>query len=55
MEQKSVLDLFPWSDSSKGFISLAKDVCEWPVDANLKGNIQFLWKRLIRQKDWREI
>lgn len=55
MEQKSVVELYPWAEASRCFTSLARGVGEWPVNSHLKGNIQFLWRRLMRQADWSEI
>lgn len=55
IEQKSVLDLYPGSQASRCFITLARTVCEWPVNPHLKGNIQFLWRRLMGQTEWSEI
>ena len=55
MEQRPVLDLYPWSNASKCFIELAKKISEWPVNTHLKGNIQFMWKRLMGQTDWSKI
>src|SRR3990170_6205372 len=55
MEQRSVLDIYPASEASRCFIALAKVVCDWPEKPHLKGNIQFLWKRLMGQTGWSEI
>jgi len=55
MEQRSVVDLYPWAEASKGFFSLAKAVCDWPPNTHLKGNIQFMWKRLMQQSDWSRV
>lgn len=55
MTQRSVVDLYPWADASRCFITLARTVCEWSVNPHIKGNIQFLWRKLMRQGDWSEI
>jgi len=55
MEQRPVVDLYPWAEASKGFLSLARAVCDWPPNFQLKGNIQFMWKRLMQQSNWGRI
>lgn len=55
MEQRPVLDLYPWSNAGKCFIELARKINEWPANTKLKGNIQFMWKRLMGQTDWSKI
>jgi len=55
MEQKSVVELYPWAEASRCFTALAKTVEEWPVNPHLKGNIQFLWRRLMGHTGWRDI
>jgi len=55
MEQRPVVDLYPWAEASKGFLSLARAVCDWPPNFQLKGNIQFMWKRLMQQSDWSRV
>lgn len=55
MEQKSVLALYPRAEASKNFITLARTVCEWRVNPHIKGNIQFMWRNLMRQAGWSEI
>lgn len=55
MEQRPVVDLYPWSNASKCFVELAKKISEWPENTQLKGNIQFMWKRLMGETDWSNI
>lgn len=55
MEQKPVLDIYPWSQASKCFNELSTRICEWPVKTHVKGNIQFMWRRLMEQTDWSKI
>ena len=55
MGQRAVLDLYPGAEASRCFIALASTVCDWPVNPHLKGGIQFLWRRLMRQTEWSEI
>lgn len=55
MKQKPIVELFPNSQATRCFISLAKSICEWPVTQYVKGNIQFLWKRLMFQANWNKI
>ncbi len=55
LNQRSVVDLYPHSDASKCYSSLARTICGWPVNQNIKGNIQFLWRRLIGQSGWDKI
>lgn len=45
--QGSVVDLFPRAGSSEGFRRLARDILKWPESPHPKGNIQFLWRRLL--------
>ncbi|MFQ5780483.1 MAG: MinD/ParA family protein [Nitrospiria bacterium] len=46
-QQKAVVDLYPRSRSSLQFFHLAKKIAQWPVSGIPKGNIQFLWKKLL--------
>ena len=55
MQQRPVVEVFPASEAARCFISIAKSICEWPANTYVKGNIQFLWKRLMSQSDWNKI
>ena len=55
LNQRSVVDLYPGSDAGKCYSSLARTVCGWPVNKDIKGNIQFLWRRLVGQSGWDKI
>ncbi|MFQ5780284.1 MAG: MinD/ParA family protein [Nitrospiria bacterium] len=46
-QQKAVVDIYPKSRSSLQFIQLARRVIQWPVIGIPKGNLQFLWKKLL--------
>ena len=46
-KQRAVFDLYPHSKASRGFLDLAHLVCRWPSSQELKGNIQFFWRRLL--------
>lgn len=45
--QKAVVDLYPKARSSMGFVRLAQKVIDWPINAHPKGNVQFLWRRML--------
>lgn len=45
--QKAVVDLYPASGSSLQFIQIARKISQWPVHGIPKGNVQFLWKKLL--------
>jgi len=47
--QKPVIDAFPVSPSSRCFKKVASDLLNIELDGRPKGNIQFLWKRLLRE------
>ena len=53
--QRSVVDLYPNSDAGRSYSSLARTISGWPVNKNIKGNIQFLWRRLMGQSGWDKI
>lgn len=53
--QRSVVELYPGSDAGKCYSALARTVCGWPVNNDIKGNIQFLWRRLMGQSGWDQI
>ena len=53
--QRSVVDLYPNSDAGRSYSSLARTISWWPVNQNIKGNIQFLWRRLMGQSGWDKI
>ncbi len=55
LSQRSVVDLYPGSDAGKCYSSLARTVSGWPVNKDIKGNIQFLWRRLMGQSGWDKI
>lgn len=55
LKQRAVVDLYPGSDAGKCYSSLARTVCGWPVNKDIKGNIQFLWRRLVGQSGWDKI
>ena len=55
LNQRSVVDLYPGSDAGKCYTSLDRTVCGWPVNKDIKGNIQFLWRRLMGQSGWDKI
>lgn len=46
-QQRAVVEIYPKSKSSLEFIRLAKNILQWPVNTTPKGNIQFLWRRLL--------
>ena len=53
--QRSVVDLYPNSDEGRNYSTLARTISGWPVNKNIKGNIQFLWRRLMGQSGWDKI
>ncbi len=53
--QRSVVDLYPNSDAGRNYSTLARTISGWPVNQNIKGNIQFLWRRLMGQSGWDKI
>ena len=55
LNQRSVVDLYPNSDAGRSYYSLARTISGWPVNQNIKGNIQFLWRRLMGQSGWDKI
>ncbi len=46
-EQRAVVDLYPMAKSSRRFRELAEEIMAWPSCDVPKGNVQFLWKRLL--------
>lgn len=46
-EQKAVVDLYPRAKSSQVFAELADKILSWPLALVPKGNVQFLWKRML--------
>ena len=46
-EQTAVVELHPQAKSTQVFGELAEKVLNWPVDNVPKGNVQFLWKRML--------
>jgi flagellar biosynthesis protein FlhG len=46
-KQRAVADIYPDAKSSRGFIRLAHKIMQWPACATPKGNVQFLWKRML--------
>ncbi len=46
-EQKAVVELYPRAKSSQVFAELADKILSWPLDSVPKGNVQFLWKRML--------
>jgi len=46
--RKAVLEMFPDSDASVAFQQLADRLLSTPVEKELKGNIQFFWRRLLK-------
>ncbi|MEK6713521.1 MAG: MinD/ParA family protein [Nitrospirota bacterium] len=55
LNQRSVVDLYPNSDAGRNYSTLARTISGWPVNQNIKGNIQFLWRRLMGQSGWDKI
>ncbi len=55
MNQRAVVEMYPDSEAGKCYFSLARTVCGWPVNNDIKGNIQFLWRRLMGQSGWDNI
>jgi len=51
IEQRSVVDLYPRAKSSMRFLELASEILGWPQSNLPKGNVQFLWKRLLDDND----
>ncbi len=51
IEQRSVVDLYPRAKSSLRFLELAAEILDWPISTMPKGNVQFLWKRLLGDTD----
>lgn len=47
LEQRAVVDIYPNAKSSLSFVELAKEILSWPCNKMPKGNVQFLWKRLL--------
>ncbi len=46
-EQRAVVELYPMAKSTQVFGELAEKVMAWPIDPVPKGNVQFLWKRML--------
>jgi flagellar biosynthesis protein FlhG len=46
--QKAVFELYPDSASSRCFSTLARRICQTPSKIGLKGNIQFMFRRFLR-------
>lgn len=51
LEQRAVVDLYPRAKSSLRFLELAQEILDWPLSTMPKGNVQFLWKRLLGDKN----
>ncbi len=51
IEQRAVVDLYPRAKSSLRFLKLAQEILDWPLGTLPKGNVQFLWKRLLGDND----
>ncbi len=49
-QQRAVVDIHPKARSSQHFNRLARKVLQWPVSEVPKGNIQFLWRRLLESE-----
>lgn len=47
-QQKAVVQRYPNSTASLGFMTLANKVCELPVPQLTTGNIRFFWNRILR-------
>jgi flagellar biosynthesis protein FlhG len=47
-QQKAVLDLYPESDASRGFVDLARNLLENGGEDHADGNIKFFWRHLLR-------
>ena len=46
-QQRAVVDLYPQARSSRRFDALARKILQLPVPSMSKGNVQFLWNRLV--------
>ncbi len=55
IEQRSVVDLYPRAKSSVRFLELAEEILAWPISSIPKGNVQFLWKRLLGDPENTEV
>lgn len=49
MEQRAVVEVFPLSRASRGFIRVAHRILQWPAAEGLKGNLHFFSRRLLMQ------
>ncbi len=48
-QQKSVVEIYPKAKSSVGFTGLAQKMIQWPASSAPKGNVQFLWRKILSQ------
>lgn len=48
-QQKAVMELYPKSKSSLRFAGLAEKIIQWPASPVPKGNVQFLWRKMLSQ------
>ena len=46
-QQRAVVDLYPQARSSRQFGVLARNILQLPIPIHPKGNVQFLWNRLV--------
>lgn len=46
-EQRAVVEFYPNARSSRGFVRLAQRIVQWPFRESPKGNVQFLWRRML--------
>ena len=46
--QRPVLEIYPKASSSRGFVTLAKNISERPLRPKDQGSIQFFWKQLLQ-------
>lgn len=46
-QRKAVVDAFPRSKASRCYLEAARTLSEMPVSKDLKGGLQFLWRRML--------
>lgn len=47
-QQKAVVQMYPSSRASIGFMSLAKKICQFPAPQSPSGNMSFFWNKVLR-------
>ncbi len=46
-QQRAVVDLYPNAKSSQGFVRVAHQILQWPMEVHPKGSVQFFWRKLL--------